>query len=122
MLQYEKKARINPYSLKKFKLGKRYDPAELWISDGVIVVASDPYSNGKTHSLVSDEPNWEKASNVLLQFYREDYSTFCEILKMLDRDAEEYKELQSAMENSIYSITSKLQSEIQNYESLLKRF
>lgn len=118
MLQYKKALQINPYAVKTFTLSKGFYNTSLGVYDGVIVSASDSRL-GISHDLF--EPNWKTASNVLLQFYREDSKAFREILKMLDRDGEEYKDLQSAMEDFIHGITSN-QSEIQDYESLLKSF
>lgn len=122
MLQYERKLQPNPCAISKtFTIRFRFYDIDLRVYDGVIVLAGESSSRG-AHDLFNGEPNWKKATEVLFEFYKLKYDTFCEILKMLDRNAEEHKELQRAVESFIHSKTFELQQEIQKYESILKRF
>lgn len=122
MLQYERKLQLNPRAISKtFTIGFRFYDLDLRVYDGVIVLAGESASSG-IHDLFNGEPNWTKATEVLFQFYKLKHDAFCEILTMLDKNAEEHKELQCAVETFIHSKISEFQQEIQNYESLLKRF
>lgn len=73
----------------------------------------------KIHDFRECKPNWKAVAELLIECRH--YAKFDELLEILDKDSEEYKELKSAMEKCISERISEHEKEIRKWKSLSEK-